>query len=176
MGGTNMSLKFNVIKIKKKKIDIAKIQLKQLFGEVLSEEEKKMIQVYENESCKKKKVVVVRKLKPINYIKEDLGNGVELKFFNYSGHCGVYKNSTLMGFVRVNTDFIPKEWLDNCSSAWLMCNVGDNIILKPDENESLYETMYKSLRRMPADKRKTVSIVRWDIPHGKMPKRKNILL
>lgn len=171
-----MSLKFNVVKLKKKKIDIAKIQLKQLFGEVLSEEEKKMIQVYENKSREKKKVVVIRKLKPINYIKEDLGNGIELKFFNYSGHCGVYKNSSLLGFITETTNSVPKEWFDNCSSAWLMCNNGDKIILKPDENESLYETMYKSLRRMPTDKRKTVSVVRWDIPHGKMPKHKNILL
>ena len=175
----SISNKRYVVKHKKKEVDVARLKIKMLFGETLSEKEKQMIQVYENTKLnKKEKIRIVRKSKPINYIKEDLGNGFELRYFNYSGHCGIYKNSQLVRFIDNSAVKFDKDYFKDCiNTPWFLIQLPDAVTISTmNTKESLYTAMYNEIKRMSKSKRETITIVRWDIPHGKMPKRKNILL
>lgn len=174
-----ISNKRYVVKHKKKEVDIARLKIKMLFGETLNEKEKQMIQVYENPKFNKsEKIRIVRKSKPINYIKEDLGNGFELRYFNFSGHCGVYKNSQLVKFIDNSAVRFDKDYFKDCiNEPWFLVQLADTVTISTmNTKESLYTAILNEIKHMPKSKRETITIVRWDIPHGKMPKRKNILL
>lgn len=159
--------------------DIAMARVKALFNEA-SEEELKMIEVVDYTKTTKKKIIIKRP--PINYISEKFNNGVEIRYYNYSGHCMLYKDGKLVQFIS-NNDSFDLEFFNNIV-PWLSYKDTTNdaesrcVFKSSLPNENFFQEMYDSIRKCKNKKlinneSRTIVIRRWKSgeKHAVMPKR-----
>jgi len=159
--------------------DIARARVKALFNEA-SEEELKMIEVADYTKTTKKKIIIKRP--PINYISEKFNNGVEIRYYNYSGHCMLYKDEELIQFIS-NYDSFDLKFFNNIV-PWLSYKDTTNVaepkcIFKSSlPNENFFQEIYDFIRNCKNKKvinneLRTIAIRRWKSgeKHAVMPKR-----
>lgn len=166
-------VKHKIISNKKRNLAIAKFH--DLFNEA-SKEEKKMIQVWSSSKTDKNKKKFIVKIDPINYIVEKLDNDCELRYFNYTGRCKLYKNGEWLYTISNNVAIkrqIFGEILPWFSNVLKDGNISISIPSKSDIG--YFDAMCEFIKsgKCPPSKRKSIKIVRWEDgeKHARMPKR-----
>lgn len=162
--------------VTKKEQTLAMARFHNLFNEA-SEEEKKMIQVWSSSKNNENKKKFIVKLKPVKCIIEKLDNDYELRYFNYTGCCKLYKNGELL-YPITNDMVIPYRQMFGETLPWFseILEDGNILISIPSKsNNGYFDAMYKFLKsgKCPPSKRKSIKIVRWKDgkKHARMSKR-----
>jgi hypothetical protein len=161
--------------ITNKEQSLAIARFHNLFNEA-SEEEKKMIQVWGSSKNKKDKKKFIVKIKPINYIAEKLDDVYELRYFNYTGCCKLYKNDKLQSIITNDMVILRKGFGETL--PWFSEILGDgnvSISIPSKSDTEYFDAMYELVKsdKLPPSKRKSIKIVRWKDgeKHARMPKR-----
>jgi hypothetical protein len=162
-----------IITNKEQSLAIAKFH--DLFNEA-SEEEKKMIQVWNSLKNNENKKKFIVKVKPINYIVEKLDNGYELRYFNYTGCCKLYKNTELLYTITNDMVILRQEFGETLPWLSEILLDGNISIFTPNKSDTGYfDAIYTLLKnnKCPPSKRKNIKIIRWKDgeKHARMPKR-----
>lgn len=161
--------------VTKKEQSLAMARFHDLFNEA-SEEEKKMIQVWSSSKSNKNKKKFIVKVKPINCIIEKLDNVCELRYFNYTGCCKLYKNDKLQYTITNDMVILRHEFAENLPWFSEILDDGNISIFSPNKSDiGYFDAIYKLIKsdKCPPSKRKSIKIVRWKDgeKHARMPKR-----
>lgn len=158
-----------------RKVLVKKLSQKQIFELLFREptkEEKEMLELMEieeekrklkiwnktNEKSDKKKIIC--KVKAINYIEENLGN-YSIRYYKYSGHALLYKDSKLIGVLRTNIE-IPS---DIEIKPWLSYSIDDKMYISydVDKYKSFYDNIHDQIcvkRNIKGSNRANFNIIR----------------
>ncbi len=124
------------------------------------EEEKRKLKIWNktNEKFNKKKIIC--KLKAIDYIEENLGN-YSIRYYKYSGHALMYKDSKLMGILSTNIE-IPS---DIEIKPWLSYSINDKMYISydVDKYKSFYDNIHDQIcvkRNIKGSNRVNFNIIR----------------
>lgn len=124
------------------------------------EEEKRKLKIWNktNEKTDKKKIIC--KLKAIDYIEENLGN-YSIRYYKYSGHALLYKDSKLLGILSTNIE-IPS---DIEIKPWLSYSINDKMYISydVDKYKSFYDNIHDQIcvkRNIKSSNRVNFNIIR----------------